>query len=94
MVVLITVAVGPVPEDTDLVVEPFHQTKADLVLRVTVRSDAVLVAVDHCRELLIGREPLCPPREEGTCPALGLVVSGLAQGLFAQVGGVEPLVGL
>ena len=34
--VLITVAVGQAPEDTDLVVEPFHQTKADLVLRVTV----------------------------------------------------------
>ena len=57
------------------------------------------MAVDHCRELLIGREPLprealCPPREEGAGPALGLVVSELAQGLFGQVGGVESLVGL
>ena len=62
--VLITVAVGQAPEDTDLVVEP------------------------------LPREALCPPREEGAGPALGLVVSELAQGLFGQVGGVESLVGL
>ena len=45
-------------EDADLAVEPLHQAEADLVLRVTVRSDAVPVAINHRRELLIGREPL------------------------------------
>ncbi len=66
---------------------------------MTVRRDAVPVAVDHRRELLVGREPLplealFPAREEGAGPALGLVVPELAKGLFEQVGGVEPLVGL
>jgi hypothetical protein len=55
------------------------------------------VAIDHLRELLIGGEPLplealCPPREEGAGPALGLVVPELAKGLFEQVGGVQSLV--
>ena len=57
------------------------------------------MAVDHRRELLVGREPLplealCPPREEGAGSALGLVVPELAKGLFEQVGGVQPLVSL
>jgi len=57
------------------------------------------VAVDHRRELLVGREPLplealCPAREEGAGPALGLVVPELAKGLFEQVGGVQSLVGV
>jgi hypothetical protein len=65
---------------------------------VTVRGDAVPVAVDHRRELLVGREPLplealLPTLEEGAGSALGLVVPELAKGLFEQVGGVEPLVG-
>jgi hypothetical protein len=98
-VVLITVAVGAPLEDTDLVVESLHQAKAHLVLRVTVRRDAVPVAVDHRRERLVGREPLplealCPPREEGAGSALGRVVPELAKGLFEQVRGVEPRVGL
>lgn len=57
------------------------------------------MAVDHRRELFVGREPLplealFPPLEEGAGPALGLVVPELAKGLFEQVRGVEPLVGL
>jgi hypothetical protein len=65
---------------------------------VTVRGDAVPVAVDHRRELLVGREPLplealCPPPEEGAGSALGLVVPELANGLFEQVSGVQSLVG-
>lgn len=40
-VLLVTVAVGSLLEDTDLIVEPLHQAGADLVFRVIVLSDAV-----------------------------------------------------
>ncbi len=98
-VVLVAVAVGPALEDANLIVEPLHQAEADLVLRVTVRRDALPVAVDHRRERLVGREPLplealSPALEEGAGPALGLVAPELAEGLLEQVGGVQSLVGL
>src|SRR3990172_502733 len=97
-VVLVTVAVGTALEDADLVVEPLHQAETDLVLGAAVGSDAVPVAVDHRRELLVGLEPLplealSPALEEGAGPALGLVAPELAEGLLEQVGGVQSLVG-
>lgn len=57
------------------------------------------MALDHRRELLVGGEPLplealCPPLEESAGSALGLVAPELAKGLFEQVGGVQPRVGL
>ena len=66
---------------------------------MTVRRDALPVAVDHRRERLVGREPLplealSPALEEGAGPALGLVAPELAEGLLEQVGGVQSLVGL
>src|SRR5712691_2317297 len=98
-VLLVPVAVGPALEDTDFVVEPLDESEADLVLGVAVGDDPVPVALDHRRELLVGLEPLplqalLPPLEEGAGPAWGVVAPELAEGLFEQVGGVEPLVGL
>src|SRR6266536_580851 len=96
-VVLVAVAVGAALEDADLVVEPLDQAEADLVLGSAVRGDAITVALDHGRELPVGREPLplqalLPAVEEGTRPALGLVAPELAEGLLEQVGDAEPFV--
>src|SRR5881397_1284531 len=98
-VFLVPVSVGPALEDADFVVEPLDQAEADLVLRVAVGDDPVPVSLDHGCELLVGFEPLplqalLPALEEGAGPARGLVAPELAEGLFEQVGGVEPLVGL
>ena len=61
----ITVAVGPPLENTDLVVAPLHEAEADGALRVTVRGDAVPVAVDPRRARFVGRAPLFPSLDEG-----------------------------
>src|SRR3990172_8194905 len=82
-VLLVSVAVGAALEDADLVVEPFDQAEAHLVLGVAVGSDAIPVSVDHLGELPVRLEPLPPERllpalEEGAGPALGPVVPELA----------------
>src|SRR3990170_3833034 len=98
-VLLVAVAVGPALEDADLVVESFDEAEADLVVGVAVGNDPVPVPLDHGRELLVGLQPLplqalLPTLKEGASPARSLVTPELAEGLFEQIGGIEPLVGL
>jgi len=96
-VLLIAVAVGPPLQDTDLVVEAFDQTEADLVVGITVGSDTIPMAFDHASKLAVGFQPLplqgvLPTLEESPCAAFGAVVPQLPEGLLEQIGGIEPLV--
>src|SRR6266540_3864869 len=70
-VVLVAVAVGPPLEDADLVVESLDQAEADLVLGSAVGGDAVPVALDHGRELPVGREPLPVVADNSIRPSFG-----------------------
>src|ERR1700751_757131 len=68
-----------------------------LLLR-PIGGDAVPMAFDHGRKLLVRLEPLplqarSPVLEEASCPGFALVVPKLAEALLEQIGGVEPLVG-
>jgi hypothetical protein len=92
-VVLVAVTVGTALEEAGLVVESLHQAGADLVLGAVVGRDAVSVAGDHRRELLVGLEPLPLALEEGAGPALGLAAPELAEGLLEQASGGQSLLG-
>src|SRR6266571_4071040 len=96
-VLLVTEAVRPALDDAHLVVEPLDEAEGDLVLDGAVGGDAVPVALDHLRELLVRLEPLplervAPILEEVPGPALAGVVPELTEGLLEQVGGVDALV--
>src|SRR5450432_1641604 len=72
-------AVCPPLEHADLVVQTFHKTQRDFVLRFAVGGDPLPVALDHASELLIRRQPLplqrgLPVLKELSRPALRLVV--------------------
>ena len=45
-------------DDTDLVVHAFHESKGDLVIRMTVTDDAVPVVFNESSKLLEGFKPL------------------------------------
>src|SRR3989442_721462 len=57
-VFLITQSVCSTLDDTDLVVQPFHETERDFVLRLAVSSDSIPMSIDHLSKLLIGFEAL------------------------------------
>ena len=82
-----------------MLLSPFDQAEADLVLVVAARNDPVPVRLDYRREFLVGVKPLplqalLPPLEEGAGPARRLVAPELPEGLFEPIGGVESLIGL
>ena len=94
-VLLIAETVGSTLDDTDLVVESLDEAERDLVLGAAVCRYAVPVPFDHPCELLVGLEALplqrvAPVLEEAPGPALPGVVPELSEGLFEQVGSVDP----
>lgn len=83
--------VGTSLKDPDLVVQALDETKGDLVLWLTVGSNAIPMPLDHLGEFLMGLQPLPlqarpPVLKEPPCPALALVAPQLPEGLLEQVG--------
>src|SRR5271157_2883469 len=97
-VLLITIAVGPTLEGSDLVVESLDESQGHLVLHVAVGLDAVPVSFDHIGELLKWLQALPPEGtppvvEEPTSPGGSVVVPELTERLLEKVGLVQSLVG-
>ena len=102
-VFLVAQSVCSALDDTNLIVESFHESERDFVLWPAVGGDSIPVPFDHCSEFLVGFEALplqaCPPvLEEAPCPALALVLPELtdgprpATGLPEQVRRIQSLV--
>src|SRR5712692_11127210 len=97
-IVLVAQAVGATLDHADLVVQPLDEAERYLVLRPTIRGNAIPMTIDHLREFLIRLEPLplearAPVLEEASGPSLALVAPQLAEALLENIGRVEPLVG-
>src|ERR1700730_9915963 len=91
-------SVGAALDNTDLVVQAFHEAKGDLVLRFAVGGDTVPVALNHRGELLEGLQTLplqlrTPALEEFPRPSLGVVVPQLTERFLEHIRGVQALVG-
>ena len=85
-------------EDADFVVEALDETERDFVLGFAPGGNAVPVAVNHIGEAFVGFQALpfetgAPVVEEATRPTFAVVVPQLGEGLFEDIGGVQPLVG-
>src|SRR5216683_4021145 len=97
-IIFVAQAVGATLDHADLVVQPLDEAERHLVLRPTVRGNAIPMTIDHRREFLIRLEPLplearAPVLEEAPCPSLAFVAPQLAEALLENIGRVEPLVG-
>src|SRR5712692_5783379 len=57
-IVLVAQAIGATLDHADLVVQPLDEAERYLVLRPTVRGNAIPMTIDHLREFLIRLEPL------------------------------------
>src|SRR3989442_11634735 len=97
-ILFVAQAVCAALDDTNLVVQTFHESKRHLVLWLAVGGDSIPMSINHLSELLVGFQALpleghAPVLEEAPCPALTLVVPELAEGLLEQVRRVQAFVG-
>src|SRR5262249_44905341 len=85
-------------DDSDLVVEPFHEAQRDFILWLAIGGESVPMTIDHVGELLVGFQSLpferrAPVLQEPSCPALVLVAPELSKGLLENICGVQQFVG-
>jgi len=78
----------------DLVVDPFDQAKADLVIRMTVGGNTFPMGFNQLSKLPVRFQALpfqavFPALEEDACPALSTVVPELPEGLLKDVGRIQ-----
>jgi hypothetical protein len=88
-ILFVAQAVCAALDDTNLVVQTFHESKRHLVLWLAVGGDSIPMSSNHLSELLVGFQALplegrAPVLEEAPCPALTLVVPELAEGLLER----------
>ncbi len=86
-------------QDPDFVVNSFHQSKADFVVWMAIRSNTFPMGFNHVSELPIRLQPLplqrvFPALEEGTSTPFGAVVPELSEGFLENVGRIQAAVDL
>jgi hypothetical protein len=85
-------------DDTDLIVQAFHEAERDFVLGFAVSGDSIPMSINHLGKFLVRFQALpsqacAPVLEESPCPCVTVVVPELIEDLFEQVGGVQVFVG-
>jgi hypothetical protein len=84
-------------DDTDLVIQAFHESKGDLVIRMAVTDDSVPVAFHESSKLLEGFKPLpaqlaFPAFKELSGLGWVVVIPELPERFFQQIGFMKPFV--
>ena len=87
---LVPQPVGATLEDSNLIVQPFHEAKGNLVVGVTIRGDAVPMPFHQLSKLFVGfaAVPLQggpPILKEAPRPAFRLIAPPLAERLLGGV---------
>jgi len=83
----------------DFVVDPFNQSKADFIVRMTVGDNAIPMEFDHRSKLPVRFQALpfqavFPAIEESAGATFGAVVPELSEGFLEDIGCVQTQVGL
>src|SRR5690349_11348402 len=89
-ILLVAQPVGPPLDNPNLIVQPFHESQGNLIVGMTICSDAVPMSVHQFGKLFVGLEALplqrgSPIFKETPCPAFPLIVPQLAESLLEQI---------